>query len=107
MNHDLNSQTGEELDLLKPMLDRKLVEFSNKNNDTDILLNQVLKKNLVFIRDKPAIDHLVYTDYRKRKTLPSERLQCPFAMSKKVSLRRQRGFIYPRGSKWAKLFDRQ
>lgn len=67
----------------------------------------MLKKNLVFIRDKPAIDHLVYEDYRKRKREPSERLQCPFAMSKEISLRRKRGFIYPKKSKWAKLFDPQ
>lgn len=107
------------------MLEKKLAFFTNMNNDTDILLNQVrklflfknllsfkvisqvLKKNLVFIRDKPAIDHLVYEDYRKRKSLRSERLQCPFAMSKEVSLRRKRGFIYPIGTKWARLFDTQ
>jgi glutamate receptor, ionotropic, invertebrate len=87
---------------------------------------KVLKKNLVFIRDKPAIDHLVYegkktveifrkislylqyiSDYRKRKLLPSERLQCPFAMSKEISLKRKRGFVYPKESKWKKLFDPQ
>lgn len=98
-------QTDEELELLRPMLEKKLGVFTNMNNDTDILLNQVFKKNLVFIRDRPAIDHLVYEDYRKRKTLPSERLQCPFAMSKEVSLRRKRGFVYPKDSKWARLFD--
>lgn len=100
-------QTDEELEILRPLVERKLGVFTNMNNDTDILLNQVYKKNLVFIRDKPAIDHLVYEDYRKRKREPSERLQCPFAMSKEVSLKRQRGFIYPLGSKWAKLFDPQ
>lgn len=100
-------QVDEELELLKPMLDKNLAFFTNQNNDTAILLNDVLKKNLVFLRDKPAIDHLVYEDYRKRKREPSERLQCPFAMSKEISLRRKRGFAYPRNSKWAKLFDPQ
>lgn len=42
-----------------PMVEKNLGMFSNKNNDTDILLNQILKKDYVFIRDKPAIDHLV------------------------------------------------
>jgi hypothetical protein len=34
-------QTDEELDLLKPMLDKNLATFTNKNNDTDVLLNLV------------------------------------------------------------------
>jgi glutamate receptor, ionotropic, invertebrate len=87
------------------MVDKKLATWTTENNDTKVLLTDVLKKGRVFIRDKPAIDHLVYNDYRKRKTEPTERLQCPFAMSKKVSLRRQRGFIFPKDTKWAKLFD--
>lgn len=42
-----------------PMVEKSLGIFSNKNNDTDVLLNQIMKKDYVFIRDKPAIDHLV------------------------------------------------
>jgi glutamate receptor, ionotropic, invertebrate len=79
------------------MVEKNQGIFTNQNNDTDILLNQVLKKDYVYIRDKPAIDHLVYNDWRKRKTLPSERLQCPFALSKESSLKRKRGFAYPIG----------
>ncbi|CAG9802412.1 unnamed protein product [Chironomus riparius] len=97
--------SNEELDFLMPMVEKSLGIFSNKNNDTDILLNQIMKKDYVFIRDKPAIDHLVYNDWRKRKTMPSERLQCPFALSKLSSLRRKRGFAFPIGSKWRPLFD--
>lgn len=54
-------QSNEELDFLMPMVEKSLGIFSNKNNDTDILLNQIMKKDYVFIRDKPAIDHLVMT----------------------------------------------
>ena len=89
------------------MVNRNLGTFTKENNDTDVLLNLVLKKNVIFLRDKPAIDHLMYEDYRKRKTMPHERLQCPFAMTNKATLRRQRGFTYPKGSKWKKLFDPQ
>jgi len=89
------------------MVDKKLAQFTKQNNDTDILLNQVLKKNMVFIRDRPAIDHLVYSDYLKRKEETSERRQCPFATSTEVSLRRKRGFAYPIGSKWRELLDPQ
>lgn len=41
------------------MVDRSLGIFSNQNNDSDILMNEILKKDYVYIRDKPAIDHLV------------------------------------------------
>lgn len=41
------------------MVDRNLGIFSNQNNDSDILMNEILKKDYVYIRDKPAIDHLV------------------------------------------------
>ncbi|KAG5684140.1 hypothetical protein PVAND_013381 [Polypedilum vanderplanki] len=100
--------TMEELDYLLTMVDKNQAIFTNQNNDTDILLNQILKKDYVFIRDKPAIDHLVYNDWRKRKSLPSERLQCPFALSKLASLRRKRGFAYSSiGAKWKPLFDQQ
>lgn len=41
------------------MVEKSQGIFTNQNNDTDILLNQILKKDYVFMRDKPAIDHLV------------------------------------------------
>jgi glutamate receptor, ionotropic, invertebrate len=41
------------------MVDKNLGVFSNQNNDSEILLNQILLKDYVYIRDKPAIDHLV------------------------------------------------
>lgn len=37
----LVQQTDEELELLRPMLEKKLGIFSTQNNDTDVLLNQV------------------------------------------------------------------
>lgn len=90
---------------LKPLVDKNLVKFVTENNDTDILLKDVWENDFIFIRDWPALGHLVYNDYRGRKMLKQERLQCPFATSKKPSLRRMRGFAYPKFSKWKKLFD--
>lgn len=52
-------QTEEELDYLLPMVDRSQGVFSPQNNDSDILMNQIFLKDFVYIRDKPAIDHLV------------------------------------------------
>jgi glutamate receptor, ionotropic, invertebrate len=68
-------------------------------------MTDVFEKDYIFVRDWPALGHLVYNDYRGRKMEKSERKQCPFATTKKVSLKRLRGFAYPLGSPWKKLFD--
>lgn len=99
------SQRDEELGYLKPMLEKKQVMLVTQNNDTDILLSDVWEDDWIFVRDYPALAHLVYDDYRKRKYEKTERRQCPFATTKRAALRRLRGFIYQKGSKWKKLFD--
>lgn len=52
------------------MVNKKLTEFTTNGNDTDILLSLVKKKNLIYIRDRPAITHMLYEDYKKRKFYP-------------------------------------
>ena len=102
-------QSEEQLTFLRPLVDKKLAEFTDKFTDTEILLNQVQKKNYVFIRDKPAMDHMVYGDYRSRKEFArvNEKLQCPFAVSKEPFMKRKRAFAYPQNTKWNALFDPQ
>ncbi|CAO1399563.1 unnamed protein product [Diamesa serratosioi] len=99
----------EQLTFLLPLVNKKLGDFSSEFNDTEILLNEVQKKNYVFIRDKPAMDHLVYNDYRSRKEFArvNEKLQCPFAVSKEPFIKRKRAFAYPKDTKWNALFDPQ
>lgn len=66
----------------------------------------VQKENYVFIRDKPAMNHLMYNDYKYRKTISvEEKVHCPFAIATKPFMRRKRAFAYPRNSTWMNLFD--
>lgn len=77
-------------------------------NDTQNLLDFVEKKDYVYVRDRPAIDHLIYRDYRDRKTriLNDEKAQCPFAVSKTPFIKRKRTFAYSKENfPYNSLFD--
>ncbi|XP_055613759.1 ionotropic receptor 93a [Uranotaenia lowii] len=101
--------SDESLNYLMVLLDKNLVDFSTNLNDSDILMTTVSKKNYVFVRDKPAIEHLVYQDYLvRRKVNPiNERSHCPFATALTPFLKRVRAFGYPNNTKWNTLFDPQ
>jgi hypothetical protein len=47
------------------MVDSNKGMFTNQNNDSDILLNLVMKKDYVYIRDKPALDFAVSFVFNK------------------------------------------
>ncbi|GAB0095279.1 Ionotropic glutamate receptor [Sergentomyia squamirostris] len=98
---------GEDLTQLSRMVEKNLVQFSESLNDTDILLKDVEKKNYLYVRDRPAINHLIYTDYVYRKTisLTDEKIQCPFAVAKTPFMKRKRAFAYPKNSTLHILFD--
>ena len=89
------------------MVEKNLAVFTESLNDSDILINYVEKKNFVFVRDKPAIDHMIYTDYKHRKTINmvDEKFQCPFAVSTISFMKRRRAFAYPKDTKLNLLFD--
>lgn len=76
-------------------------------NDTEILRDRVEKKKYLYIRDRPAMDHLRYEDYKYRKTKSKseEKKHCPFAVAKDPILRRIRAFAYPIGTKWHRILD--
>lgn len=86
-----------------------MVDFTTVLNDTEILINQVEKRNYVFVRDRPAIQHLVYTDYKYRKAFSksNEKIHCPFAVAANPVLKRMRGFGFPKTTPWNILFDPQ
>lgn len=71
------------------------------------LLDYVEMKDFVFVRDRPAIDHLVYSDYKERKTrYDDEKSQCPFAVAKNPFIKRKRTFAYNRSNfSYSSLFD--
>lgn len=105
----LITQSDEALNSLSVLVDKHLVEFTTNLNDSDILMTTVAKKNYVYVRDRPAIEHLVYNDYLvRRKVNPiNERSHCPFATATTPFLKRVRAFAYPNSTRWNALFDPQ
>lgn len=78
------------------------------DTDDQSTLNTFVKdKDFVYVRDRPAMDHLIYTDYRSRisQSKTDEKLHCPFATSKTPFIKRKRAFAYPQNTKWNTLFD--
>nr|QKN21173.1 ionotropic receptor [Zeugodacus cucurbitae] len=99
--------TNESLSMLTNMIRNSHAVFSKSSNDTFNLQNFVEKDGYVFVRDRPAINHVLYADYRYRKTISmnDEKLHCPFAMAKEPFLKKNRSFAYPMGSNLSELFD--
>lgn len=87
------------------MFDRGRVDFTLRN-ESEYLEDYVERRNYIFVRDRPAIDHLIYQDYqRRRDNTADEKTHCPFASSKFPFLRRKRAFAYPIGTEWNALLD--
>lgn len=87
------------------MFDRKRARFEALE-DSEYLDRFVEEKNFIFVRDRPAIDHVIYKDYeRRRDQTADEKTHCPFATSKSPFLKRKRAFAYPMDTEWNALFD--
>lgn len=89
------------------MVQKNLAQFVETLNDTDVLQKEVEKEARVFVRDKPAMSHLIFSDYKYRKTisLDDEKIHCPFAVAKTPFLKRRRSFAYPTNFPYRILFD--
>nr|QGW45457.1 ionotropic receptor 76b [Bradysia odoriphaga] len=97
---------NEALSQLLKMVDKKRGVFTDTNDDVATLERYVQKENYVFIRDRPAMNHLIYEDYKRRKTISTEeKAHCPFAIATKPFMTRKRAFAYPKNSTWSSLFD--
>lgn len=90
------------------MYDSNRIIFSDKS-DNDTLNSYVYKDGYVLVRDRPAINHLIYNDYvaRKKITPDDERKQCPFATAKDPFMKRRRSFAYRLDSELNLLFDEE
>ncbi|EDV52455.1 glutamate receptor 2 [Drosophila erecta] len=99
--------TNESLSMLNRMIQNNYAVFSDETNDTYNLQNYVEKNGYVFVRDRPAIQVMLYRDYLYRKTVSfsDEKVHCPFAMAKEPFLKKIRTFAYPIGSNLSLLFD--
>lgn len=95
--------------MLNGMALRNYAVFTDDTNDTVNLHKYVEKYGYVFIRDRPAITHVLYEDYLYRKTISydNEKIHCPFAKAKEPFLKKKRSFAYPRNSNLSDLFDRE
>ena len=95
--------------MLNRMAQQNYAVFTEATNDTYNLRNYVEKNGYVFVRDRPAITHALYLDYRYRKTISydNEKVHCPFAKAKEPFLKKKRSFAYPIGSNLSDLFDRE
>lgn len=89
------------------MVQRNRGLFTEDTNSSENLINWVEKKDYVYIRDRPAIDYLIYADYvyRREKSRTNEKLHCPFAISFEPFDKRKRAFAFPMNSKWSMLFN--
>ncbi|XP_055902699.1 glutamate receptor 1 [Eupeodes corollae] len=99
--------TNESLSILSNMVLNNRATFTENENDTVTLTTFVEKYGYVFVRDRPAINHLLYLDYRYRKLISAdnEKIHCPFAMAKEPFLKKKRAFAYPFQSNLSTLFD--
>lgn len=80
--------------------------FTEETNDSVVLTKYVEHENYVLIRDRPSIDHLIYKDYVYRKTIGNtDRIHCPFAISKTPFMTRKRSFAYNKDFIFKDLFD--
>lgn len=100
-------QKNETLIALSRMVDKNLAAFVDTLNDTEVLVNYVERQNYVLVRDKPAIKHLIYQDYKYRKTLKAddEKVHCAFAVAKEAFLKRRRAFAYSENFRFKDVFD--
>lgn len=89
------------------MVTKDRAQFKSEEREIDFLNKYVEKKDFVFVRDRPAIDHLIYKDYKSRQErgVTDEKKQCPFVTSKIPFLKRKRAFAYPPNTNWSYLFD--
>ncbi|EAA00639.3 AGAP011968-PA [Anopheles gambiae str. PEST] len=97
----------EALNALSVLVDKRLVDFTTNVNDSDTLADKVAKQNYVFVRDRPAIDHMIYADYLVRRKInpKNERVHCPYATATTPFLKRNRAFGYPPNTEWNRIFD--
>ncbi|KAH8307426.1 hypothetical protein KR044_011719 [Drosophila immigrans] len=99
--------TNESLNMLNRMILNNYAVFTDASNDSYNLQNYVERNGYVFVRDRPAINIMLYRDYLYRKSVSfnDEKIHCPFAMAKEPFLKKKRTFAYPIGSNLSELFD--
>lgn len=95
-------QPDEELNYLAPMIGKR-AQLNDPSNDT-AFLNMIESENYVLVRDRPAVDLLMYNDYRARSDVDESR-RCTFVVTPTKFMTKGRAFAYPMNSRLRELFD--
>lgn len=65
-----------------------------------------VQDDYVYVRDKPAVEHLMYEDYKnKTKQDVEEKFRCTYVITSKSFMKKPRAFAYPLNSTLYELFD--
>lgn len=81
--------------------------FSYPDIDDNLILKEyVEKKNVMFIRERPIADYILYHDYKtKARAGKKEEDRCTFVITKFAVTSYKRAFAYSRKFKYKPLFD--
>lgn len=86
------------------MVQKKMGLFQPEPKDTDFLA--FIQKDYVYLRDKPAVEHLMYTDYKnKTRQGIEEKNRCTYVTTTNFFMKRARAFAYPTTSNLYHIFD--
>ncbi|XP_077291675.1 ionotropic receptor 76b [Arctopsyche grandis] len=98
------TNSNEPLYKLNDMVQKKLGVFQSDSKDIGYL--PFIQADYVYVRDKPAVEHLMYNDYKnKTKHNIEEKNRCTYVTTTKVFMKRARAFAYPTNSNLHYLFD--
>lgn len=75
-------------------------------NDFNILDQYVARRNMMFIREKSVVDHVLYEDYKnKTRNGIEESKRCTYVATKFSIFSTRRAFAYSTSFKYRYLFD--
>ncbi|RZB39912.1 glutamate receptor ionotropic, delta-1, partial [Asbolus verrucosus] len=74
--------------------------------DRDILRQYVDKQNMMFIREKPVVEYVMYDDYKeKTRNQIEEAKRCTYVITKFSVVSFSRAFAYSKNFKYKQVFD--
>lgn len=77
-----------------------------EHDDRLILDEYVLKRNWMFLREKPIVEYIMFEDYKRRtKAGIQESDRCIYVITRFSVVRYPRGFAYAKQFKYRSLFD--
>nr|UVX20223.1 ionotropic receptor [Endoclita signifer] len=95
---------NEDLYFLNKMVTSGRGRYSRLTEDKSYL--KELTRNVIYIRDRPSVNHLIYNDYReKARSGVEEKSRCTYVITANPFMIRSRAFAYPINSTLPALVD--